>query len=787
MANESTLRYLKLDFQSHRDALLQRVRARWPLLWNDWLNNSFGMVLVDLVAWSTATIAFLINRVAGEMFVGSMTLRESAVRLGANFGYQLRGPTPAVVSCEATLTSAQASIVTIAQGTMIRTGDAAALPFECVRDYTVAPGDLSPKETVVNIAPGLTGANTLAAYCQVTLDSSNVDLTDSAIDLTQYVEAGQVFQVQGDVTEYVIQAVESAPSALSNNRLVLATAYAGASGAVAATVYDKRVQFVQGQSVTDRFVSPVTETPNYAVRMSRLPVIDNFASITVNGEQWTLVGSLAGAEATDKVFIVKTFTTGDTVAQFGDNVFGLQIPTEAVVLVTYRIGGGESGNVGLNAINTSVTGLIASTSSPVTVTLINSTSAGQGGRDAETLEEARTNIPYFVRTNDRAVTLDDYQTLAQLFTSAEFGSVAYARATVRTENALLEGNVVSIYAWTTGTTGGLVNLSAQLKQSLKDYLQGKAVGTDYVQILDGEAKPVPLSLRFKTLSGFVVSETKALVDATIRSAINALRPGQPLIYSDLVRSIDETYGVDNVNMATPLADLSPASSIELFTAPQPDFVYDLQRNGVGSPVFSATDGFNISLYQAQLPVFPLSAWSFRLFLGTNELTVVPGLKPGQARLLGSNLSVNTTQDSEKNYIYSSTVNLLTGTVQLWLVGAPGDLTMKLVPITGYSAERIVNVYVGYDGDNTQTKRREIRSALRSWSDNLAVGSVMYGAPVAGVLSSVSSVKNVVASTVGVDQVNRVALDTPGNTVDRIAALDFELLKIGNVVLNNQID
>lgn len=787
MATENTLRYLKLDFQSHRDALLQRVRARWPLVWNDFLNNSFGMVLVDLVAWSTATIAFLINRVAGEMFVGSMTLRESAVRLGANFGYQLRGPSPAVVSCEAVLTTAQTALVTIAQGTTIRTADSSALPFEVVRDYTIQPGDLSPKEVVVSIAPGLSGPNTLATLCSVTLGSSNVDLTDSSIDLTQYVQVGQVFQVSGDTVEYVIQSVEAAPNAVSNNRLVLGDVYAGATALVEAVIYDKRVQFVQGQSVTDRVVSPASEQPNYAVKLSRTPLIDNSVTVTVAGESWAQVTSLAGARDTDKVFVVKTFTTGESVVQFGDNVFGAQVPTEAVIEVDYRVGGGEDGNVPLNAINTSITGLIQSTDSPVTITLRNETQAGQGGRDAETLEEARTSIPYFVRTNDRAVTIDDYQTMAQLYTDAQYGSVAYARATVRTENALLEGNVVSIYAWTTGTTGGLVGLSPQLKQLLKDYMQTKAVGTDYVQILDGDAKPVPISLRFKTFSGFSVTDTQQLVEQTIRSAINALRPGQPLIYSDLVRGLDSTYGVDNLTMATPVADLSPSSSIELFTATQPDYVYEIERNGVGSPVFSAPDGFNISLYQAQLPVFPLQAWSLRLFLGTNELTVVPGLEPGTALLLGANLSVNEEQDSDKNYLYSSTVNLLTGTVQLWLVGAPGDLTMKLIPVTGYSTERLVNVYVGYDGDNTQTKRREIRAALRSWADGLTVGGVMYGSRVSGVLSSISCVKEVVLSAAGVDQVNRVALDVPGNNADRITALDFEQLKLGNVVLNNQID
>ncbi len=59
MPTESTLRYLKVDYQSHKDALLQRIRDRWPRNWNDFLANSFGIVLVDIVAWGLATLAFL--------------------------------------------------------------------------------------------------------------------------------------------------------------------------------------------------------------------------------------------------------------------------------------------------------------------------------------------------------------------------------------------------------------------------------------------------------------------------------------------------------------------------------------------------------------------------------------------------------------------------------------------------------------------------------------------------------------------------------------------------------
>jgi hypothetical protein len=204
-------------------------------------------------------------------------------------------------------------------------------------------------------------------------------------------------------------------------------------------------------------------------------------------------------------------------------------------------------------------------------------------------------------------------------------------------------------------------------------------------------------------------------------------------------------------------------------------------------VFSTTDNAGISLYEAQLPVFPLSAWSFRLFLGTNELTVLPGLRPGEAMLLGANLSVDQAQDTAKTYIHASTVNLLTGKAQLWIVGAPGDLTLKLIPITGYSAERVVSVYVGYEGDNTQTKRREIRTAIRAWGDGLPVGGTMFGVPVPGVTSSKSCIKEVVASVASVDKVNRVALDTSASNADRLTAIDYELLVLGNIVINNQID
>src|SRR5208283_2610571 len=101
MANSSTLQYVQFDYQAQKDALQQRIRDRYPKLWNDFLAGGFGTVIIDIIAYAMATLAFLVNRQAAEQFIPTMTLRESAVRVGALVGYQLRGPAAATVSCEA--------------------------------------------------------------------------------------------------------------------------------------------------------------------------------------------------------------------------------------------------------------------------------------------------------------------------------------------------------------------------------------------------------------------------------------------------------------------------------------------------------------------------------------------------------------------------------------------------------------------------------------------------------------------------------------------------------------
>lgn len=86
-------------------------------------------------------------------------------------------------------------------------------------------------------------------------------------------------------------------------------------------------------------------------------------------------------------------------------------------MVAYRTGGGQKGNVQRASLT------VPKSAVPYVARVINHTPA-RNGADAESLEEAVMRVPAMLRTRDRAVTLEDFETLTL---RAGQGSVARAR------------------------------------------------------------------------------------------------------------------------------------------------------------------------------------------------------------------------------------------------------------------------------------------------------------------------------------------------------------------------
>ncbi len=119
---------------------------------------------------------------------------------------------------------------------------------------------------------------------------------------------------------------------------------------------------------------------------------------------WKRVDSFFGSGPKDRHY---TFDYQSGVVTFGDGRKGL-VPPEGranVVASSYRVGGGSAGNVNAHS-------LTAMTRTIAYVDRVTNPLPATGGSDAENIEEAKARAPYTIKSRDRAVTAEDFETLA---------------------------------------------------------------------------------------------------------------------------------------------------------------------------------------------------------------------------------------------------------------------------------------------------------------------------------------------------------------------------------------
>ena len=108
--------------------------------------------------------------------------------------------------------------------------------------------------------------------------------------------------------------------------------------------------------------------------------------------------------------VIVILPSDNTSVVLGNGINGL-VPTQgSTITAKYRVGVGSLGNVAANAI-TSLDTEIANIVFPSTTT----STAGVGGQDPESLSSIKTHAPTLRRTQDRAVTLEDYKSLVKGF------------------------------------------------------------------------------------------------------------------------------------------------------------------------------------------------------------------------------------------------------------------------------------------------------------------------------------------------------------------------------------
>lgn len=310
----------------------------------------------------------------------------------------------------------------------------------------------------------------------------------------------------------------------------------------------------------DTFISDGTAYQTFTT--TEAPVLDRSWEVRVNGTVWAQTDSLLLARAT-YAYTAQLTSNGNLEIQFGDGTSGL-IPTAgATIEVTYRTGGGVEGNVAANAANgIQLVGYIGAQQYRIT---FNNPERATGGAEEETLEELKYNIPAWVRTVDKAITKEDYDTLARTFEDPVYGAVARAVAKLRYEPPVPSplsgpyGNYIDVFIWAYSADGSFEPPSLGLKQALYQYLRDRRVVTVQCCVTDGAIVPVDVDCGVIVIDErFAIDDVEAAVTQAIEDYFisSAFQPGQSLRIADLYRAVDEVAGVDHFQMVTPTTDVN---------------------------------------------------------------------------------------------------------------------------------------------------------------------------------------------------------------------------------------
>ena len=434
---------------------------------------------------------------------------------------------------------------------------------ECYLSDTVIPSNAAKLARLVGYKPS--GAVPSTGNVEITLSVSQPFLVE--------IPAGTQLQGPGELLYE------------TNEKLVFA---AGEKGPLAVGV-------TEGTSVEEVFVA--TGLANQIFALRRVPesqfIAEGSVQFFVDNFEWSVVDFIT-FEKTDQA--EDLITQDPPLTRTGDGIAGNIPPEGSEVRVTYRTVFGASGTAQANTITAFRLPVVSNfTSIPATVTNPTPTSVGS---DPETISETKANAPRVFRTAQRAVTTEDYTTLAESYVDANFGAVAVARAVISRSleedaetrtilqdieaqcgaltpdlvsrltthwgsvlSSSCKANLVSVQILQRDADGRLIAPNLGLATSLKTFLDERKEVTQTVSVTDGSINlfTADTTANVNILQGF----NREIVRASVKDVIDAFlvgkKFGESVFLSQLVDQIQDVAGVDYVNVTF----TSPATKVDV--------------------------------------------------------------------------------------------------------------------------------------------------------------------------------------------------------------------------------
>jgi baseplate J-like protein len=243
-----------------------------------------------------------------------------------------------------------------------------------------------------------------------------------------------------------------------------------------------------------------------------VPAIELRSLSDGRAEDWSPQRTLlrSAADATD--FVVEVDDEGVAQLRFGDDACGRRPERGTSFSATYRVGNGAVGNVGAGAIRQIVSALLAADE----VAEVRNPLPAAGGRDPETAASVRRNAPVAFRTQERAVTEEDYAVKTE-----SFGGIQRAAATLR-----WTGSWHTVFV-TVDREGG-VELTPELEKDLSRQLDRFRMAGHDLEFDDPVFVPLEIELHVCVAPDYFRADVKRALLEVFTSGPR--RDGQPGLF-----------------------------------------------------------------------------------------------------------------------------------------------------------------------------------------------------------------------------------------------------------------
>lgn len=254
--------------------------------------------------------------------------------------------------------------------------------------------------------------------------------------------------------------------------------------------------------------------------------------------EYNYVTRLSDYSSSDRVFTVTTSSDGVIQIVFGNGLNGKIPSTNASITVNYLRSSGAAGNIVANRIS-------AFTNTAPTNIIITGSSSAVAGYDEESIDSLKTNVPLLFRTQDRAVSLQDFKDLALRVPGVLKATAVSSNGNVVLYPISFQEDYLSI------TFGSTINIDSFIAEDTLTYFEARTVVGASVTIASSiSLTPVHVQAQVYVKEGYVQRWVLNSIEEVFDEffTFDAVSLGQTLALGELYRAAMDVEGIDYINI-----------------------------------------------------------------------------------------------------------------------------------------------------------------------------------------------------------------------------------------------